>query len=441
MTRRWILALLIALQIACGKGDISTPTAPDNAAPPEVVNPVPPAPPAPVAPMRPLQMPLRVVNGVVTDAAGLSRILGYSDFPALRIFEDDQPEELSTLRAARSAGYQFVRVAYTLAENETQDGGYWRGAHVHPNLSRRQLIPFARAAKAAGIKLHLFGAYNWCKDTAIGPRGCKDAEIEFAREMFTALRDAGLEDEIALLEWRNEWNLTSPWGTGPDSYEVYRRWSALARSILPSVLVTMGSPGEDDPLIRTTFLHPLDLASIDGMRGMSGPLYMKHANGFYYRGRFQGGYGQHALWVTEPTGPQGIGGDVYIPLDDRDYLLGLYGTYLVTAQTLTFFNGPAVRHRRPIDSTWGFYELPRLLANIPEDIGTYRGPTWFTKGSQFVAVLAEEWGEHKCPDYPRCRAIKSWRFVNSLGGLQPGGNGPIVLTPGWKAGIFLGEWQ
>lgn len=423
MPRRWTLWILLLLQLACGgNGDFQTPVAPDNAKP-TTSDPVRWT--EPVVIGHPFVGPLRTLGGVLYDATGPRRALGYSDFPALRIWEDNQPEELSTLIAAQRAGYQYVRMAYTLAETETQNGGYWQGAHISPELTKRTLIPFARAARDHGIRLHIFGAYNF---------GSKAAELDFIRWMAGALRDDGLAETIALFEWRNEWNLTSPWGASQDSLDVAREAMRIMRDTL-GCLTTVGSPGEDDTWIRRTIFDGA-LASIDGMRGMTGSLYMKHANGFYYRGRYQGGYAGAALWVTEPTGPNGVDGDVYIPLDDKEFLVGLYGTYSVTGQVLTFFNGPAVRHRRPIDSTWGFYELPRILANIPQDIGTWRGPTWFTKDKQFVAVLAEEWGLEKHPDFP----IKTWRFIGSSG-IPVEGVGPINMSPGWKAGIFTGEWQ
>jgi hypothetical protein len=105
---------------------------------------------------------------------------------------------------------------------------------------------------------------------------------------------------------------------------------------------------------------------------------------------------------------------------------------------VSYFNGPAVRHRFPIDSTWGFYELPKLLKFIPEDVGTWVGPTWFLNPvdtREFVTVLAEEWGLHERPPF----RIASWTALLHTG-QQLSGAGMIALPKGWKACIIKGKF-
>lgn len=365
---------------------------------------------------------LKQRNGVFFDATGPRRPIGYTDMPALRVWQDRRDEALETLSAAQSAGWQYVRCAYGLAESESQDKGYWRGAMVLPEKTTKPcLIPFADAARARGLKLELFGGHRFPD---------QKAELDFIDWMAKALRDAGHAETVALFEWRNEYLLTSPYDaatTDAVGVEAMR----IMRSTL-GCLCTMGAPGEDDEAIRHS-VQSAEVASIDALRGHSGDLLMKHAHRFFYDGRHKGRYLGRALWATEPTGPNGRGGDVYLPLEDRDYLFGLAAIYALTGQAFTFFNGPAVRHRQPLDATWGFRELPGLLALIPEDIGTWKGISWFTKGSQFVSVLAEAWNMR--PDRP----VKSIRYVGADGRSKPLGadNTP---APGWKAALILGEW-
>jgi hypothetical protein len=430
--KRWALAALVVCTVACGVDTPTTPSLPDaspSARDGQPKNPAPP--PTPVNTSRPLTGLLTIRDGILYDAIGPRRAFGYTDMPALRIWDDNQLEELSTLDAAHAAGYQYVRIAYGLAETETQDGGYWRGAMVSPELAQRTLIPFAKAAWSRGIRLHLFGGHDY---------GTPQVELDFIRWMANAFRDNGLSDAIALFEWRNEWTLTYPKRT--PGYDRTSPWD-LARQAsqimhdATGCLTTMGSPGEDDAAIQQTISGAMQVAAIDLGRGYSGSGLMKHVTTVYYHGRYQGFFKGALLWATEPTGPQGVDGDVYLPLNDTDYLWGYYATYAVTGQVVTFFNGPAVRHRTRIDSTWGFYELPKLLRNIPEDIGTYRGPSWFTNGKQFYAVLAEEWGMHMHPDRP----IKWWRMIRATGFAVEGDGPTIKVAPGWKAALFVGEWQ
>ena len=427
----WALALLAWLAAACGQQ--GTIFQPDDTAPP---------PDAPTSsgtlqpvPIRALVGPVRAKDGIFYDATGPRRVIGYSDFPALRIFQDDPAEAERTLAAARAAGWQYVRIAFALAENETDYGGYWRGAHVHPETTtKRVLVPFAKLAQRYGIRLHLFGGYSWC---VANPRGCRTDEIAFIRWMAETLRDEGLAESVVLFEWRNEYVINAPWRGGPESYSVAREAIELWKRTVGSP-TTMGSPGEDDPAIaRSVRETGADVAAIDFERGLPGYQLMKRAHRAYYDGRYKRGYLGASLFATEPTGPQGVGGDVTWPLDDPQFVYGLASVYAVSGQAFTFFNGPAVRHRRPIDSTFGFYELPRLLAHIPEDIGTYVGPSWFTKGTRFVTVLAEQWAMHAVPPRP----VRAWSLV-TLGGVVLDGIGPTVNPPaGWKAAIITGEWQ
>lgn len=417
---RWLVALSLGLLLACGK-DFSTPVAPDTA-PPPVTEPEPPPVFAGSAPKRPLVGPLTQSNGVARDLTGPRAVIGYSDFPALRIFQDNPTEAAETFRKARSAGWQFVRAAYSLGETEDQDGGYWRGAHVHPyRTTQKVLIDWLKLAAANQIRAELFGAHAF--------QGGWPEERAFLEWMGREISSAGLCESVALFEWRNEYEITSPYRPriehGFDA-------TAIFKAACPTVLVTVGAPGEDDGLIAAS-VSQTDVAAIDLNRGMPGSLLMKHAHTVYYHGRYFGLFRGRLLWATEPTGP---GRDVYLPLDDPAFVYGLAATYVSTGQVFTYFNGPAVRHQRSIDSEWGFYELPKLLANIPEDIATWSGPSWFTQGNRFLIVLAEDWGQHTRPPRP----IKSWEMV-TISGLRIGGTGPISVPAGWKAGIFLGEWQ
>ena len=80
----------------------------------------------------------------------------------------------------------------------------------------------------------------------------------------------------------------------------------------------------------------------------------------------------------EPTGPNGNPPEgtphanlVYQPVEDPNELLAIYTMQVITGQASTYFNDPALTSRQPLDSTWGFNELPALWRQmgIPQDIG------------------------------------------------------------------------
>lgn len=374
-------------------------------------------------------------NGVVYDANGPRIVQFVSDFPALRIHFDNPSETYRTIDAIVRAGRHGARIFYGLAESEEDYGGYWKGAMVNPYTHTMEtLIPVMRLYRNAGLKVHLSGGYKFA-------RGWSE-EISFLTWMITTIAREKLHDTVGLFEWRNEFQITSPYGgDSPETYQYGDMACKLASSIL-GCLTTLGSPGEDDPAIKRTLQGVETIAGIDGERGMSGDLIMKHAHRFYYDGRYKGYYrdpegDQAALWVLEPTGPDGVNGDVYLPEDTPAYVYGLHMTYALTGQAVSYFSGPAVRHKRPLDTTWGWYELPKLVKFFPEDIGTYTGPTWFVKnnGKRFYSVVAEAWNLLGQLD----TQVKTWE-VQYHDGVIEAGSGPIRLQrKDWRACAVRGE--
>lgn len=386
---------------------------------------------------RALKGQLYLKNGIVYDETGPRIVQFVSDFPALRILQDNPAEEEATCRAIVRANRHGARVFYGLAESEDDYGGFWRGAMVNPySCTYKQLVPMLQMYDYYGLKLHLSGGYKF-------EHGWNE-ERDFLNWMVDTIIKEGKQHVIGLLEWRNEFNVTSPYGG--DSEETYAHGKE-AMEIFKRIgcLVTMGSPGEDDPAIRRSICDGTsDIAGIDGMRGMSGDLMMKHAHRFYYDGRYKGGYKvngkQPALWVLEPTGPDGVNGDVYLPLDTPAFVFGMYCIYALTGQANSYFSGPSVRHRRPLDSTWGFYELPELVdAFFPQDIGLWTGPTWFINPdrSLFISVVAEAW--NLLPDMDK--HVRQWQILY-YDGVMEEGTGPIrPQRADWKACAVRGEYK
>jgi hypothetical protein len=78
----------------------------------------------------------------------------------------------------------------------------------------------------------------------------------------------------------------------------------------------------------------------------------------------------------EHTGPNGspphgpFTRHVYQPTENHDELAAIYTMLAITGQAPAYFNDPALYSREPLDSTWGFKELPELwrMLEIPENI-------------------------------------------------------------------------
>lgn len=430
----------------------------------------------------PLITPLQVVgNGIIADANGrIRQIHGGSDFPQVRLQADDPQEVERTLDTFVRARRLVCRSFYGLAESETDYGGYWAGRMVNPyNHTQRVLVPLAKAYDVRGLKMHLTGGYRF-------PGGWTE-EKAFIQWMARTLRDDCPPNILAVFSWRNEFPITSPYGG--DSTETYAHGAEACQIMRDALgcLTTMGAPGEDDDAIVRSIEHT-QIAAIDGNRGMSGQLMMKHADRFAYAGRYQGKYRGRGLWVVEPTGPNtnpdtrslskslagsgagsgllahvrggsfatrnmlahppiaasarsldapaGSGDDVYLPLNDLAYLFGYYATHTVTGQACSYFNGASVRHHVPLNKPWGFDQLVPLLAFMPDDVASWSGWTYFQRGNEFVTVGAEEWGTIERPPRP----VKSWTALFYDGTTQEGSGTP-ALGPGYKAAIVKGTFR
>jgi hypothetical protein len=73
--------------------------------------------------------------------------------------------------------------------------------------------------------------------------------------------------------------------------------------------------------------------------------------------------------------------------------------HALTGQASVYFNGPAVRSHAPLESTWGFTQLPALFAHqLPEDLvvwehGSNRhgGIEYWWQGKAFRTATTKEW--------------------------------------------------
>lgn len=394
-----------------------------------------------ITPADPLVGLLVQDGGLIRDGSGRIRVPHfYHDMSLIRQFADDPDKVRHALDVAAGYDWQGARVGCPLVETDEQDNGFWAGCHSSPELCLDTIPAVCTEFANRHMKLHLFGANNFGGDWS--------KEQRFITELCTTIRDAGHADTIGLFEWRNEFYVTSPYGGNSDETFAHGAEACrIARSIL-GCLTTMGSPGEDDDAI-TRSVQVSQIAGLDFGRDYPPDALMRHCDRAYYDGRYHGKYqkyGPRALWFLEPTGPDNPGlqfpDGVYYALNDPAYVYGLYMRLHLDGIAFSYLNGAGIRHHVPLESEASYTRLPTLLRFLPDDVCAWQGPSWFTNGPEFAIVVAESWGMLERPeDATRTpKRIETWTAQFADGSTQRG-EGPIRLTPGYKAVAVKGSWR
>lgn len=395
---------------------------------------------------RPLVGPLRIQDKLFRDDTGWRRVFFCSWFPALRILRDNPTEFERQLNAIAAAGYQGIRVFLAV-------GGwspFWDGREVAPvaftkwlwtgNFLRTDqygarieawpdyddlLRTLLRACRARGLRLHVtFG------DMQIIAPNAND-EIELHRRCARICAEEGGLEVVAFAECTNEFPLNRYGGESWESIEQMGRVLAYWREAIPGVLTAQGAiPQNEEPaaLERASTYGPV---CVSHTTRSPFAMCLKRTFGLvYWEGDYRGF--PKPFWQGEPAGP---GEDSYQRLDDPASLTALYAMHALTGQASNFFNGPAVRARAPLESTWGFTQLPALFANrLPDDVATWEhgsdrhgGIEYWWRGQQFATAMMADWN----PSPPR--PIAQWTLyqgesVRSGTGTPPPATGLLVGT-------------
>jgi hypothetical protein len=396
---------------------------------------------------RPLVGPLRVQDKMLRDDSGWRRVFFCSWFPALRILRDDPQTFTRQIDAIAAAGYQGIRVFLAV-------GGwtpYWDGREVVPITFRKWvwtgnhlrtdqygetlqawpdyddlLRTLLRACRMRKLRLHVT-----CGDMqAI----CPDAnqEIELHRRFTRICAEEGGLDVIGIAEVTNEFPLNRYGGDSPQSIEQMGRVIQVWRDAIPGVLTMQGAiPQNEEPASLSKASTHGELCAVHVTRDPVATALKRTFGLVYWEGNWRGF--PKPFWEGEPAGP---GEDSYARMDDPAALTALYAEHAVTGQPSVRFQGAAVRYRQPLDSEWGFTQLPLILERLPEDIATWNRETaghgailYFTKDKQFATPVYQEW------DSTPPRPVKDWTLIAGDRVTNGTGNPPL------GTGLLIGTFQ
>lgn len=410
--------------------------------------PPPPPTPAPGQPTnRPLIGPLRIQDTMFRDDSGWRRVLFCSWFPALRILRDDPAEFERQMNAIAAAGYQGLRVFLAV-------GGwtpYWDGREVVPirfqkaHFDGNHLRPvfdgpwleawpdyddllrrLARACRSRKLRLHVTTG-----DMQIIDRDGTQ-EIALHHRWAQILAEEGGSDLVALYEVTNEFVINRFGGDSTQSIAQMGQVIQAVKSYLPNVLTAMGAIPQDEEVAELEKMSMHGEVCVSHTTRSPFDKCLKRTFGLvYWEGNYRGF--SKPFKQGEPAGP---GEDSYQRLDEPAALVALYAMHALTGQDSNWFQGAAVRSHRPLESDWGFREMPALLATLlPEDIAQWEhgsdrhgGIEYWWKGTDFRTATYREWNTN--PPRP----IASWTLYTGVDIATGTGTPPRVT--GLLAGTF-----
>lgn len=407
----------------------------------------PPAPPF-VSATRPLVGPLRVQDKRFVDDSGYRRVLFASWFTALKTLRDDPREFARQLDAIAAAGYQGARVFAAV-------GGwsdFWDRHEVLPLTFRKWYYDgnFLRTAIEGNVVsawpdyddtfralLREFKKRNLYVDLTVGDMQIivandREKELGLARRLSQIAAEEGGTAVIALVEGTNEFPINRYGGGSDESIEQLGRVLDVWRRAIPGVLTTEGAVISEEPERLLAGVRYGQVAAVHVSRDPI-EMFVKRTFGLTnWEGNWR--FFPVPFWHTEPLGP---GKDSFAAQNDPANLTAAYAMPALLGHATNYFNGPAVRGDGRLESTWGFLELPRILAVLPEDISTWDhasdgrgGIMYFFRGKQFATSTVAAW--NTAPPFP----VAEWTLY--AGDQVTHGNG---APPARVTGLLVGRFQ
>jgi hypothetical protein len=301
--------------------------------------------------MQPLHGYLRIgPHESFADDTGPRRVAVCSWFPGIRIWRDD-PDEARRQMDRMVGRWQGARVFAHLKESR-----FWSGLEVLPEWNNYDhlLRTFLEEMWARQLRVSLtFGDLQYTPS---------ERHPELYQRVAGICRSVN-EQVVCLSGMVNEARVNS---IEKEDWSYWAHLSRLWQEIYPWGQHGLSDPGdqEEPGPLQASCRAPATVALLHGTR-----IPPMDAIRRAFNVRYEGDIGKPIV-QDEPTGP---GDDVYQPVDDPAWLFGLYTIHVITGQMVTYFSGASLRNRKPLDSDWGFTELPRLWQQLalPEDVGTY----------------------------------------------------------------------
>ena len=395
---------------------------------------------------RPLIGRLRVEQKLFADDSGYRRVHFCSWFPALRILRDSPEEFYRQLDSITAAGYQGIRVflavggwddywvgrevapvrfqQWTFEDNHMRPGTLTHWVEAWPDYDDllRELL---QACKARKVRLHV--------TTGDMQIICPDLneEIDLHRRFARICAEEGGLDVIAISEVTNEFPLNRYGSDSPESITQMGHVLDVWREAIPGILTMQGAiPQNEEPESLSKASTHGEVCAVHVTRSPAMDCIKRTLGLVWWEGDYRAF--DKPYWEGEPAGP---GPDSYQRQDDPAILIALYSMMALTGQASNWFQGAAVLSKEPLESEWGFIELPPLLdAVLPEDVATWQhasnqrgGIAYWVKGNSFATATYIDW------DTSPPREIAAWTIYDGVGvhsgtGTPPRCTGLIVGT-------------
>jgi len=321
----------------------------------------PPDPPDPPVPppgedVTPLKGFLRVVaNSTVGDDSGPRSVRFCSDFAMLAKYRQDRDSVLRTLDGMRGR-WHGVRLFWHLADPWAPDN-----LDVRPSWSDFDPLFTGLLKECVDRELRV--------SLTAGDLQYLSGPLPPYYQRIAALCASVNQQVVSLNGAVNEARVNSSQG------EDWAFWGSMSSHFqhgYPWGLHGLSDPGdqEEPAALQACSRHPANVALLHGTR-QDWISAIRRAFNVRYEG-----FKAEPIIQDEPTnmhGPAPGRIKVYQPLATKQEVFGLYSTIILTGQVLTFFGDAALTNRLPLDSDWGFTELPERWRqmHVPDDIGLY----------------------------------------------------------------------
>lgn len=334
-------------------------------------------PPPPVGIVRQIKGQVRRIGRSFGDAMGPRIIHGCSDFAALPKLHQDRDKMLRQLDVV-AAFQQYTRILWRL------NGWMWSGEGSKWPNANLTVDPLRDGWFDETLREYLTACWNRGVRVNLSSGDMNNASMPQLEEMFRRVAQiaASVSPDVVWLsagtnELRGTWRdaMEDHNGSMREKREYIDRLSRLMgiwQQHYPGGMRALSDPfSQDGEGMRRLSIPPATVALIHDVRWEAKDAIRRTFNTMYEN------YPGAPVAQDEPTGPNGspphgpFTRHVYQPIENRDDLLAIYTMQVITGQASTYFNDPALVSREPLESTWGFKELPAAwrAMEIPEHIG------------------------------------------------------------------------